>query len=389
MEAKRNVKELLIALGKGGMNYNAIADHNAQLTALQLMAIQNRADMVHLLIQLGARLREEATSGDGKTALHCACASTPPSIETIILLIQSGSAVNARDAEMNTPLHLSSSEQVADILIAAGANIQAKNSSKQKALFHVLAASQGLPKELQTQYNKAEKTADKREAVQLDGEPLDSTHELWMEDEKHEKCVTCVKAFGTFTRRHHCRRCGLVLCDKCSPKRGYETTSPKTKLRLCDGCFNSLNDPVNHELYEVPSTTQISAVSTTTVVISEPELVPQQRNSISQLRPLEEDSLLEPESPRSVRFASLKVDNRQSENMFAGNRARASALYKPGDLERLEEAGGDEFKREDSGLRTISITSSNITAVQQSKATPIAGGQMENDLDDLFATPPQ
>ena len=44
------------------------------------------------------------------------------------------------------------------------------------------------------------------------------------------------------TNKHHCRRCGLVFCDKCSSKR---TKLPELGLeeevRVCDACYAHVN----------------------------------------------------------------------------------------------------------------------------------------------------
>ena len=37
----------------------------------------------------------------------------------------------------------------------------------------------------------------------------------WAEDNSHEKCQSCSAKFSLLVRRHHCRRCGKVLCGKC------------------------------------------------------------------------------------------------------------------------------------------------------------------------------
>ena len=38
----------------------------------------------------------------------------------------------------------------------------------------------------------------------------------WIPDREVPACMTCVKSFGLMTRRHHCRLCGGIICDKCS-----------------------------------------------------------------------------------------------------------------------------------------------------------------------------
>ncbi|KPV78613.1 uncharacterized protein RHOBADRAFT_11206, partial [Rhodotorula graminis WP1] len=38
----------------------------------------------------------------------------------------------------------------------------------------------------------------------------------WEPDEATNECRRCSKRFGLLTRKHHCRRCGLVVCASCS-----------------------------------------------------------------------------------------------------------------------------------------------------------------------------
>jgi hypothetical protein len=47
--------------------------------------------------------------------------------------------------------------------------------------------------------------------------PLDSTSDKWHRDDDYKNCEICKKEFGMFTRKHHCRRCGRVVCNDCSP----------------------------------------------------------------------------------------------------------------------------------------------------------------------------
>jgi hypothetical protein len=59
----------------------------------------------------------------------------------------------------------------------------------------------------------------------------------WKSDQKAPNCAECQTAFGLVTRRHHCRRCGEVFCDKCTksrvamPNAGYDKP-----VRCCQTC---------------------------------------------------------------------------------------------------------------------------------------------------------
>lgn len=41
----------------------------------------------------------------------------------------------------------------------------------------------------------------------------------WQPDAAVDECPVCRTAFGLWTRKHHCRKCGRVVCSTCSPHR--------------------------------------------------------------------------------------------------------------------------------------------------------------------------
>ncbi|KAF8249067.1 hypothetical protein K440DRAFT_472297, partial [Wilcoxina mikolae CBS 423.85] len=41
----------------------------------------------------------------------------------------------------------------------------------------------------------------------------------WQPDAAAKHCPICTSAFTFFNRRHHCRKCGRVVCATCSPHR--------------------------------------------------------------------------------------------------------------------------------------------------------------------------
>ncbi|XP_043271458.1 uncharacterized protein Sptz [Venturia canescens] len=64
------------------------------------------------------------------------------------------------------------------------------------------------------------------------------TKEEWVPNDKASECSCCrVVIFSMFNRRHHCRRCGRVVCGACSPQRmrlpSYSTSVP---VRVCNDC---------------------------------------------------------------------------------------------------------------------------------------------------------
>jgi hypothetical protein len=67
---------------------------------------------------------------------------------------------------------------------------------------------------------------------------------IWQKDSEVRTCQFCHKTFGVFTRKHHCRQCGGIFCDKCSKHTATlddpltETGSPgkRAEVRICIWC---------------------------------------------------------------------------------------------------------------------------------------------------------
>lgn len=60
----------------------------------------------------------------------------------------------------------------------------------------------------------------------------------WVPDEEVERCTACKTPFTFVRRRHHCRNCGKIFCQKCSsttvPLPHYGHQKP---VRVCHRCF--------------------------------------------------------------------------------------------------------------------------------------------------------
>jgi hypothetical protein len=76
----------------------------------------------------------------------------------------------------------------------------------------------------------------------------------WQPDEAADTCQICHTGFDMLIRRHHCRNCGILVCDACSP---FRMPLPHLNLhrleRVCSPCKVLLDKPV------IPSTTPIAA----------------------------------------------------------------------------------------------------------------------------------
>ncbi|XP_063325154.1 pleckstrin homology domain-containing family F member 2-like [Pelmatolapia mariae] len=63
----------------------------------------------------------------------------------------------------------------------------------------------------------------------------------WIPDQASAVCMRCSSKFTRTHRRHHCRKCGFLVCGPCSRKRAVIAHIDSTKqLRVCKTCYLSL-----------------------------------------------------------------------------------------------------------------------------------------------------
>ncbi|SMR41296.1 unnamed protein product [Zymoseptoria tritici ST99CH_1E4] len=67
----------------------------------------------------------------------------------------------------------------------------------------------------------------------------------WQPDGNVVSCPVCHTIFGLFTRKHHCRKCGRVVCSACSPHR---ITIPRQYIVTPEGQSQSPNGHENPAL---------------------------------------------------------------------------------------------------------------------------------------------
>lgn len=63
----------------------------------------------------------------------------------------------------------------------------------------------------------------------------------WVLNENIPCCLTCFKDFGTFTRRHHCRGCGTLMCKSCSYNSLIEGFPALKKQIVCKKCMSEVS----------------------------------------------------------------------------------------------------------------------------------------------------
>jgi hypothetical protein len=72
--------------------------------------------------------------------------------------------------------------------------------------------------------------------------PFDSDAR-WTPNSESRVCMLCDCAFTLVKRRHHCRRCGLLVCNACSLRR-VVTNGMTIPQRICDKCVTEIaTDP--------------------------------------------------------------------------------------------------------------------------------------------------
>uniref|UniRef100_A0A671QY10 Zinc finger FYVE domain-containing protein 26 n=1 Tax=Sinocyclocheilus anshuiensis TaxID=1608454 RepID=A0A671QY10_9TELE len=87
------------------------------------------------------------------------------------------------------------------------------------------------PPSLATPFTPPEKTPDRKD---------------WIPDHKQHICMVCQRErFTMFNRRHHCRRCGRLVCHSCSSRKMVVEGSEEP-VRVCDQCYNFFHmDPAS------------------------------------------------------------------------------------------------------------------------------------------------
>ncbi|CAJ0911146.1 21410_t:CDS:10 [Entrophospora sp. SA101] len=102
---------------------------------------------------------------------------------------------------------------------------------------------------------------------------------VWENDDDVHECRQCRRRFNLWIRRHHCRRCGQVVCDRCSLSRlilppsqvifdpsapndsSSSSSSASQYHRVCDSCHSSMGHPTKKKRSNsITSSTSISVV---------------------------------------------------------------------------------------------------------------------------------
>ncbi|UYV84806.1 PLEKHF2 [Cordylochernes scorpioides] len=72
-------------------------------------------------------------------------------------------------------------------------------------------------------------------------QPSEEHAAVWVPDNDANICMHCkLTEFTLLNRKHHCRKCGDVVCGGCSNKKFLIPSMSSKPLRVCDSCYDSL-----------------------------------------------------------------------------------------------------------------------------------------------------
>uniref|UniRef100_A0A0V0IAI0 Putative ovule protein n=1 Tax=Solanum chacoense TaxID=4108 RepID=A0A0V0IAI0_SOLCH len=88
--------------------------------------------------------------------------------------------------------------------------------------------------------------------------PLNEEKDFWVPDEAVRKCTACATDFSAFNRKHHCRNCGDIFCDKCTQGRVALTADEDAHpVRVCDRCMAEVTQRLSNA---TEATTKVAAL---------------------------------------------------------------------------------------------------------------------------------
>ncbi|XP_056445850.1 zinc finger FYVE domain-containing protein 26 isoform X2 [Gadus chalcogrammus] len=99
----------------------------------------------------------------------------------------------------------------------------------------------------------------------------------WVPDTQQDSCMVCSRErFTMFNRRHHCRRCGRLVCQACSEHKMAIEGSGEEGARVCDQCYAFFHCDSDDELEEAEAVGSPGSGSGEDCVLTLPEVVQRQ-----------------------------------------------------------------------------------------------------------------
>jgi len=132
-----------------------------------------------------------------------------------------------------------------NLLIGHGKMEPIPDSPKAKNAFQILSKEKSFiawadnPAEKEVWQQKIIEADKSREEIVHVGDKHDSDifAPTWQNDEEADNCPSCLVKFTKIRRKHHCRKCGSLVCGKCSEHKIEVTGISGGKKRVCEACF--------------------------------------------------------------------------------------------------------------------------------------------------------
>ena len=86
--------------------------------------------------------------------------------------------------------------------------------------------------------NAEKELASKNLSLKKETSAKEAEAPVWQPDKSAKQCTICGTDFTAFTRRHHCRSCGRLVCANCSTHRLILPNIDKSQQRVCDKCYD-------------------------------------------------------------------------------------------------------------------------------------------------------
>lgn len=159
----------------------------------------------------------------------------------------------------------------------------------------------------------------------------------WVPDTQQSVCMVCQRErFTMFNRRHHCRRCGRLVCQACSERKMAVEGCPGEDVRVCDQCYAFFHpESDDEEEPDEDSNSPISPEDSVDGTLNLPEVTPRQ---IQLCTNMAENQLLRSEfyfeqapcAPLCVAILSLHSDQKScGHQLIAHCRALSRKLTNP------------------------------------------------------------
>jgi len=214
-------------LEKGKIDKNET--DSRQWTLIHRAAAMQKVAVIVSLVTAGAEI--DCFSLNGYSPLHIAVRMGLEN--SVVCLLQSGANPNLRteDAEECPPINMCEDDNILRWLVAYGARIDRKRTLQKNWTDNDISAhvihwdyvNQSIEEERTKVQNRVVSKSDKD----------------WMADKDYSECTLCSTEFTATNRRHHCRACGRLCCNKCSSRKlWFLAGGKKDKQRACDVCVN-------------------------------------------------------------------------------------------------------------------------------------------------------